>query len=194
MFEAIDRYTETCISLTQEERSVFHSLLVHKSVPKKTVLLRAGDACDFEAFVVKGCARVYFINEAGKEVDLYFPVENWWLSDLPSFTSGKPATLNIETIEACDLIMISREAKEKLFASIPKFERMFRLMLQRANEELMHRFISTVAMSAEERYRMFLKKYPELPNRVPQQLIAAYLGISPEFLSKIRSGKHKKED
>jgi CRP-like cAMP-binding protein len=169
-------------------------LLHSRSVPKKTNLLQAGDVCDFEAFVVKGCARVFYVNEAGKEVDLYFPVENWWISDLPSFTSRKPATLNIETIEACELIVITREAKEKLFTEIPKFERMFRLMLQRSNEELMNRFISNIAMTAEERYRLFLKKYPELPNRIPQQLIAAYLGISPEFLSKIRSGKHKKED
>jgi CRP-like cAMP-binding protein len=192
MFEALDRYTDSCIMLSDAERSRFHSLLTIKNVPKKTVLLQAGDVCDFEAFVVKGCARVYFLNESGKDTELYFPVENWWISDLPSFTFRKPATLNIETIEPCELIVISRDAKEKLFSEIPKFERMFRLMLQRSNEELMNRFISNVSMSAEERYQIFLKKYPELPNRIPQQFIASYLGISAEFLSKIRSGKYKK--
>lgn len=187
MFESIDQYVNSCVQLNEEELRLFHSVLVHRSVPKKTMLLRAGEVCNFEAFVVKGCARVYFVNDSGKEVDVHFPVENWWMSDLPSFTFQKPATLNIETIEACELLVISHDDKEKLFREVPKLERMFRLMVQRAYEEMMNRFISTVAQPAEERYHAFLKKHPTLPNRVPQHLIAAYLGISAEFLSKIRS-------
>ena len=187
MFGTIDRYVHHCIEPTTAELDKFHSYLVHKEVPKKTMLLRAGEVCDFEAFVLKGCARVYFVNESGKEVDLYFPVEDWWISDLPSFTLQKPATLNIETLEACELLVIAHADKEKLFREVPKFERMFRLMVQRAYEEMMNRFISSVAQTADERYLQFLKKYPTLPNRIPQHLIAAYLGISPEFLSKIRA-------
>lgn len=190
MFDSIDRYVRHCIDVNEAEVKLFHGYLSHKNVPKKTMLLRAGEVCDFEAFVLKGCARVFFVNEAGKEVDVYFPVEEWWISDLPSFTFQKPATLNIETIEACELLVISHADKEKLFQEVPKFERMFRLMVQRAYEEMMNRFISSVAQPADERYQEFLKKYPSLPNRVPQHLIAAYLGISAEFLSKIRA-KHK---
>jgi CRP-like cAMP-binding protein len=187
MFDSIDRYVHHCIDANDAELQLFHSLLEHTHVPKKTMLLRAGEVCNFEAFVLKGCARVFFVNESGKEVDVYFPVEDWWISDLPSFTFQKPATLNVETMEACELLMISHTNKEKLFHEVPKFERMFRLMVQRAYEEMMNRFISAVALPADERYQQFLKKYPTLPNRVPQHLIAAYLGISPEFLSKIRA-------
>lgn len=187
MFESIDRYARSCVELNDAELSLFHSYLTHQTVPKKTLLLRAGEVCSFEAFVLKGCARVFFVNEAGKEVDVHFPVEDWWMSDLPSFTFQKPATLSIETLEACELLVISHADKEKLFSEVPKFERMFRLMVQRAYEEMMNRFISSVAQPADERYREFLRKYPTLPNRIPQQLIAAYLGISPEFLSKIRA-------
>lgn len=190
MFESIDRYVRHCIDVTDAELNLFHGYLQHKEAPKKTILLRAGEVCDFEAFVLKGCARVYFVNDSGKEVDVYFPVEDWWMSDLPSFTFQTPAALTIETIEPCELLLINHADKEKLFREVPKFERMFRLMVQRAYEEMMNRFISSVAQPADERYRELLKKYPSLPNRVPQHLIAAYLGISAEFLSKIRS-KHK---
>lgn len=187
MFDAIDTYVNQCISLTAEELEIFHSLLEHKVIKKKNLLLKSGDICNFEAFILKGCVRTYYVDESGKEVDLHFAIENWWISDLPSFTFRKPATLNIQTLEDCELLSISYEAKEKLFLDVPKFERMFRLLIQRTHEEMMNRFISTVSRTAEERYETFLRKYPTIPLRVPQHLIAAYLGISPEFLSKIRS-------
>lgn len=192
MFQTIDQYVGQCISLTTEELDLFHSLLTHKIVKKKSHLLKAGNICDFEAFIIKGCVRTYYVDESDNEVDLHFAIENWWISDLPSFTFRKPATLNIQTLEDCELLSISYEAKEKLFLEVPKFERMFRLMIQRTHEEMMNRFISTISQTAEERYETFLRKYPTIPQRVPQHLIAAHLGISPEFLSKIRSRKSQK--
>lgn len=192
MFDAIDKYVKQCISLSEEELEIFHSLLEHKIVKKKSLLLKAGEVCNFEAFIIKGCIRTYYVDESDNEVDLHFAIENWWISDLPSFTFRKPATLNIQALEDCELLSISYEAKEKLFLEVPKFERMFRLMIQRTHEEMMNRFISTLSQTAEERYDNFLRKYPAIPQRVPQHLIAAYLGISPEFLSKIRSRKSQK--
>jgi|SRR6478735_1554321 len=192
MFTGIDQYVSKCIKLSKEEKEYFHSLLKHKKVKKKTFLLKAGEVCDFEAYIIKGCARVFYIDENGFEVDLLFAIEDWWLSDLASFSQQKAGHLNIETIEECELLTISYASKEKLFKKIPGFERLFRLMVQRTHETMMNRLISTISKSAEARYEEFIKKYPTIPQRVPQQLIAAYLGISPEFLSKIRGKKNVK--
>lgn len=192
MFEQIDKNISKCISLTQKELDYFHSLLTHKKVKRKTILLQAGEVCTFEAYLIKGCVRVYYIDENGFEVNVLFAIEDWWISDLASFSQQKTSKLFIETIEDTELLMISYANKEKLYKKIPAFERLFRLMIQRTHETMMNRLISTIAKTAEQRYHEFVKAYPKIPQRVPQHLIAAYLGMSPEFLSKIRSKNSKK--
>ena len=186
MYTQIDKFVSKCIELNEKELDYFHSLLKFKKIKKKQFLLKAGEVCDFEGYVNKGCVRVYFIDEKGAEVDLFFAVEDWWVSDLASFTNQKPADLFIQTIEDCEILMIDYRSKEKLFEKVPKFERMFRIMMQRSYDNTIRRLISTISQPAEERYLAFIKKYPTIPQRVPQHLIAAYLGISPEFLSKVR--------
>jgi CRP/FNR family cyclic AMP-dependent transcriptional regulator len=192
MFKEINNYVSNCITISEKEFSYFNSLLKHKKVKKKSILLASGEVCDFEAYIIKGCARVFYIDENGIEVDLFFAIEDWWVSDLASFSQRKPAKLFIQTIEDSELLFIDYKSKEKLFAKIPAFEKLFRLMLQRTNETLLNRLISNLSKPAEERYKEFTKKYPTISQRVPQHLIAAYLGISPEFLSKIRKRLSKK--
>jgi CRP/FNR family transcriptional regulator, cyclic AMP receptor protein len=192
MFTGINNYVSKCISLSKEELDYFNSLLKHKKVKKKICLLKAGDVCDFEAYIIKGCVRVYYVDENGFEVDLFFAIEDWWVSDLASFSQQKPSKLFIEAVEESELLIISYSSKEKLYKKIPSFERLFRLMIQRTHETMMNRLISNISQSAEVRYQEFIKKYPTIPQRVPQHLIAAYLGISPEFLSKIRAKLSKK--
>jgi len=187
MFQQIDTYVNKCISLTKEELEYFHSLLQYKKVKKKFFLLRAEEKCDFEAYIIKGCVRVYYMDENGFEVDLLFAVEDWWISDLASFSQQKPAKLFIETIEESEILLIDYKSKETLFKKVPKFERLFRLMVQKAHETMMDRLISNISKPAPIRYQEFVKKYPTIPQRVPQHLIAAYLGVSAEFLSKIRT-------
>ena len=187
MYQQIDSYVNKCISLSKEELEYFHSLLQYKKVKKKSFLLRAGEKCDFEAYLIKGCARVYYIDENGFEVDFLFAVEDWWISDLASFSQQQPAKLFIETIEDSELLLIDYKSKEALFKKVPKFERLFRLMIQKAYETMMDRLIANISKPAPQRYQDFVKKYPTIPQRVPQHLIAAYLGVSPEFLSKIRT-------
>lgn len=187
MFDALNKYVSHCVVLNKEEYAFFHSLLKHHTAAKKTFLLQKGEVCDFEAFILKGCIKKYYLDENGAEVIIQFGVENWWIGDLASFTEQQPSNLFIETIEDSEYLTISYANKEKLFAQLPKMERMFRLMVQRSYTVLQDRLFSTIANSAEERYLEFLKKYPEIPNRVPQHQIASYLGISPEFLSKIRA-------
>jgi CRP-like cAMP-binding protein len=192
MYEAIDRFVAKYIHLTAEELAFFHSLLKHKKLKKKTFLLQEGDICDFEAFVLKGCIRSYYIDKDGVETILLFVVEDWWVSDLTSFSEQKPSHLFIETLEDCELLSIDFKNKNYLFEKIPAFERMFRIMVQRALGVLQQRFYASVSQTAEERYIQFMEKYPLVAQRVPQHQIARYIGVSPEFLSKVRSTMYKK--
>lgn len=182
----IDAYIDRCISIDDQERAYFHSILKRQSFNKKEHLLKAGEICDWEAFVEKGCLRVYYLDENGGEVNLMFAVEDWWVSDLASKVDKRPSELYIEALEDTEVLMIKAKDKEDLYRRIPAFESLFRQLLERALSTLQHRFVTTVAKPAEERYEEFLKRYPEIPNRISQKHIAAYLGITPEFLSKIR--------
>ncbi len=155
-------------------------------------MLQEGDICDFEAFVLKGCIRSYYLDKDGVETILLFAVEDWWVSDLTSFSEQKPSNLFIETLEDCELLSIDYKNKSRLFEKIPAFERMFRIMVQRALGVLQQRFYASVSQTAEERYLQFMEKYPLVAQRVPQHQIARYIGVSPEFLSKVRSTMYKK--
>jgi CRP-like cAMP-binding protein len=151
------------------------------------MLLKAGNVCNFEAYVIKGCIREYYIDGHGAEVTLQFAVEDWWVSDITSFQDQKVSNMCIETLEDCELLMLSRRSKEQLLAEVPKLERMFRLMIQRHLSAIQNRLFKTITYTAIEKYREFLNRYPSIPQRVPQHYIASYLGISPEFLSKLRT-------
>ncbi|MGF7074642.1 Crp/Fnr family transcriptional regulator [Mucilaginibacter sp. R-33] len=192
MFQNINNYAARSVSLTTEETALFNEILEYRKIPKKTRLLAAGNICNFEAYVNKGCIREYIIDENGAEVTLQFAVEDWWVSDLASFQDQSPAHMNIETLEDCELLILTRDSKEKLLNEVPKLERMFRLMLQRHLTVVQKRLYKTIATTAMEKYLEFINRYPNIPQRVPQHYIASYLGISPEFLSKLRSRSLKK--
>lgn len=171
---------------------LFNEILEYRKVPKKTRLLAAGDICNFEAYVNKGCIREYIIDENGVEVTLQFAVEDWWVSDLASFQDQSPCSMYIETMEDCELLILTRDSKERLLNEVPKLERMFRLMLQRHLTVIQKRLFKTISTTAMEKYLEFINRYPSIPQRVPQHYIASYLGISPEFLSKLRARNLKK--
>jgi CRP-like cAMP-binding protein len=192
MFAEIDQFVSKYITLTGDEREFFHSLLRHRSLRKKQYLLKEGQVCDFEAFILKGCIRTYYLDKDGVETILLFAVEEWWVSDIISFSERVPSNLFIETVEDSELLTIDYAGKTLLFEKIPAFERMFRLLLQRSLGVLQQRFYASVSQTAEERYRQFLEKYPKVAQRVPQHQIARYIGVSPEFLSKIRSAMYRK--
>ncbi|MFN3847956.1 MAG: Crp/Fnr family transcriptional regulator [Spirosomataceae bacterium] len=191
MYQNIHQYIERFVSLNSEEISIVNKCLSLKSFPKKTVLLNAGDVCNFEAYVLKGCIREYFIDKRGVELTLEFAVEDWWVSDITSFEHQTPSMMYIETLEDCELLVLSRESKDELLRRVPKLERMFRLMIQRHLAVVQKRLLRTVTYSAMDKLNEFLKRYPTLPNRVPQHYIASYLGITPEFLSKLRKRQMK---
>ena len=192
MFQDINKYVARTINLTGEELACFNSILEFKLIPKKTTLLRAGEVCNFEAYVNKGCIREYYIDATGTEVTLQFAVEDWWVSDIASFQDQTTSNMYIETMEDCELLMLSRQSKEVLLAEVPKFERMFRLMIQRHLSAIQSRLVKTISYTATEKYLEFIKRYPTISQRVPQHYIASYLGISAEFLSKLRTRHYKK--
>lgn len=192
MFETIDRFIAKYITLNDDELAFFHSLLRTRKVKKKNFLLQEGEICDFEAFIIKGCIRSYYLDKEGVETILLFAVEDWWVSDLTSFADRKPSNLFIETIEDSELLTLDFAGKNKLLEKIPAFEHMYRLLVQRSLGVLQQRFYSTLSETAEERYKQFLEKYPLVAQRVPQHQIARYIGVSPEFLSKVRSGLFRK--
>ena len=187
MFERLNSYVSRSVDLTPVELGYFNTIFEYRAIPKKTMLLQAGDICNFEAYVNKGCIREYYIDSNGFEVTLQFAVEDWWVSDIASFQDQTISNMYIETLEDCELLVLSRQAKEKLLAQVPKLERMFRLMLQRHIGAIQNRLYKTISQTALEKYLEFIKRYPTIPQRVPQHYIASYLGISPEFLSKLRT-------
>ncbi|PWK26321.1 CRP-like cAMP-binding protein [Arcicella aurantiaca] len=186
-FNAINQYVNKCAVFSETEIQLFDSLLQQKTVKKKTMLLREGEICNFEAYILKGCIRTFCMDENGAEVILQFAVEDWWVSDIASFHEQTPSKLYIETLENCELLILTHEAKEELLAKIPQFERVFRLMVQRNLSVTQNRLVNTIAKPAHDRYVEFLERYPSVAQRVAQHYIAAYLGISAEFLSKIRA-------
>lgn len=186
MFENIINNVTAYITLTEEEKKLFTSILIHQFIPKKTILLREGEICEFEAYIQKGCARVYYVNEKGSEVTLSFAVEDWWVSDIASFQDKTPSKFYIEISEDTEIFVLTPQSKETLLAFIPKFERVFRMLAQKSLSNFQNRLVSTISKTATERYLEFIELYPSLPLRIPQYFIASYLGVSPEFVSTIR--------
>lgn len=193
MFQEIDQHISRCAPISESELQIFHSRLKHRSFKKKTLLLQQDEVCQFEAYIIKGCVKKYYIDQDGEEVILQFAVEDWWISDIGSFSEQKPSNLFIETLEDTEVLMVDFESKQQLFRDIPMLERVFRIMMQRAYSVLESRFYATVAHPAEARYLEFLKNYPTIPQRVPQQEIASFLGITPESLSRIKSNLFRKK-
>lgn len=187
MYNQINTNISRYVTFSDQELLLFNSLLDYRKVTKKTILLHAGEQCNFEAFVIKGCARKYYIDSNGAEVVLQLAVENAWLSDVSfSVYESNPSHVFIETLEDCEFFMFTPESKEILFEKAPRFERAYRILMERHLAVTQERLFDTISKTATDKYIAFLERYPTLSNRFAQHYIASYLGISPEFLSKIR--------
>jgi CRP-like cAMP-binding protein len=180
------------INLTQSEKDYFTSLLKHRTLKRRQFLVQAFDVCKYESFILKGCLKEYFTDDNGKDHIVRFVTEEYWTSDIESFIKGTPATLNIEALEDCELLQIDYASLELLFQTNPKFERFYRIAFQESYISFQNRIISNLSKSIEDRYQDFAKKYPTLVQRVPQNQIAAYLGVSAEFLSKVKQNLARK--
>ena len=186
MTELLKHNINKHISLSDKEMKDFCGLFKPKEIKKKSFLLREGEVCKFEGFVVKGLFRVYHIDTNGFEQILYFAKEDWWITDMDSFTNQKPSQLFIEALEDSEVLLISKKDKEYAYENLPKIEKLFRVMTQKTHVALQRRMIDNLSKTADQRYVDFIEKYPQLSQRLTNLQIAAYLGISHEFLSKIR--------
>lgn len=180
---------EQHIDLDEKETNYFISLLEYKKVRKKDMLVREGDPVRNEYFVLKGCFKTYSVDERGNEHITMFAPEGWWTGNLHAFLTGRPSHLNTEALEDSEVVYISRENKERLYARVPKFERFFRILYQNALMAQHQRIEDNLSLVAAEKYRRFQEQYPVLEQRLSQKLIAGFLGITPEFLSIIRRRK-----
>ncbi len=185
-YDQILQNVEKHISLDAGETDYFISLLEPKVVKRKKFLLQAGEVCHFTNYVHKGCLRNYTIDDRGFVHISLFAIEDWWISDLHSFLTQTPATLYIDALEDTEVFQMSKANMEKLYIIIPKFERFFRIMHQNAFIAQQQRLMQNISDTAEDRYRQFKEKYPRLELRISQKQVAAYLGITPEFLSMIK--------
>ncbi|WP_422350736.1 Crp/Fnr family transcriptional regulator [Flagellimonas sp.] len=175
------------VKLNSEEENLIETFWQEKMLEKGDYLLRNGETCRTDNFVVDGTLKAFYINpETGKEEILYFAVENWWATDIESFQKQKPSIYNIQTIEKTTLLQIHHYAFQEMLKQIPKLERFFRIILENYLGSLQRRIILNNILDAEHRYLDFLKNYPKIAERVPNYLIASYLGVTPEFLSRMR--------
>lgn len=175
--------------LTEEEQQVLLSGFRYQEVKRKEHLLRQGQICNGNYFVLKGCFRMYYVNENGIEQVVQFGIDNWWITDYDSFEKRIPSQYYIQAVEQSEIAILDKQVQQELFARIPLLDRYFRLILQRAYAASLQRIRYIFDFSGEERYLHFSRSYPEFIQRVPQYMLASYLGFTPEFLSKIRAKK-----
>jgi CRP-like cAMP-binding protein len=186
MFELFYKKIQEKITLTEDEFNYCKTLFLPKKLRKRQYLLQEGDVCKYQGFVEKGILRSYTIDEKGNEHTLQFASEGWWMADLSSFLTGEPSVFNMDALEDTELLLITKPSWETLLQKIPKLERYFRILIQNHLISTQKRLMQSLSEQAEERYIRFTKTYPDCVRRVPQHMIASYLGISRETLSRIR--------
>lgn len=175
------------VALTQEEITVFKSFWSEKTLEKGEFLLRNGETCRYDSYIVSGVLKAFCINsDNGNEEILFLAIDNWWATDISSFSKQQPSMYNIQAVEKTSLLQISHTAFQKMLQAIPSLERYFRIILEGYLGTLEKRIVFNNMYKAEQKYYDFLDTYPDIVSRVPQYLIASYLGVSAEFISRIR--------
>lgn len=185
-FPSFEKNILKYVDLSEDELAQFIACYTLETVEKNRIVLKEGEVCEFESYVLEGCFKIFYQDENFKEHILYFAIEDWWVLDIGSFVSGKVSRLNIQALEDSVILSINRATKEQLYIDIPKVEKLFRIMNQKSLSSMHLRMISMLHKTAERRYLDFTETYPTLNQRIAQHQIAAYLGISHEFLSKVK--------
>jgi len=185
--EPLLSYFDRLLPLNAEEKELVRTKFQPRLFRKRQYVLQEGDICTQMCFVVRGCLRMYKIDEKGSTHILQFAAEDYWINDLGSFHDVKPSALNIDALEDTVVLQISRDDLISLYLQAPKFDRIFRVLIENSYVRLQERLLQNISSTAEDRYQSFLNVYPHLVNRLAQVQIAAFLGITPEFLSRLRN-------
>lgn len=175
------------ISLTKAEEKYLMALFEYKVIKAKDFLVQQGEVSKHSAFVLNGCLRGYTIDSNGFEHVLSFAPKDWWIADMYSLLSQKPGNLNIEAMVDTEVALISKINQDKMYEKVPKLERFFRIIIEKSLVAYQQRLNDNLSLTATERYMKFCKTYPQLINDIPQKQVAAYIGVTPEFLSKLRA-------
>jgi len=192
MFDAFRKYLEDKIALTSQDLELIESLSSFKKLRKRQYLLQEGDVWRFNAFVCRGFLRSYYVDEKGQEHIMQFAPENYWTGDRESMESGLPSKNNVDAIEDSEVLLLKKADFELIRKTVPAFDDFANKTLQRHLLVLQDRIHVSLSLSAEEKYSNFISKYPSISNRVPLHMVASYLGVSPETLSRVRSQSTKK--
>ena len=184
-------YFTRLIPLNKEEKELVIQKFHPRLYRKKQYVLQEGDTCMQMNFVVRGCLRMYKIDDKGGSHILQFAAENNWITDLGSFYSEKPSELTIDALEDTMVLKIAHDDLITIYTEAPKFHRIFRVLIENSYVSIQKRLLQTISSTAEDRYQYFIDTYPHLVNRLPQTQIASFLGITPEFLSRLRNKRAK---
>lgn len=180
------------VALNPQEQELFFSKIEIRKYKAKTIILNAGEICQYSYFVNSGILRSFNINDNIVEHVLAFACQGWWISDMYSLLSQKPGNLFIEVLEDAEVVLLSKENQEQLYLEIPKLERFFRILTENSLVAHQQRLMDNLSLPAEERFEKFCTKYPSLIQQVPQKHIASYIGVTPEFFSKMKARLLKK--
>jgi CRP-like cAMP-binding protein len=186
MYELYFKNLREKVDFSDEDLNTIKPYLTPKKLRKKQYLLQEGDVSKSVAFVEKGVLRAYTVDEKGTEHIIQFAPEGWTISDLYSFLTGEPATYNIDALEDAELLLMTKSSQEEILKKVPKYETYLRLQLTGAYIAMQRRLTSIISLPLEERYSNLTAQYPDLVQRVPQHMIASYMGLTPETLSRVR--------
>jgi len=189
--EPLLEYFDKLIPLNKAEKDLVVQKFQPRLYRKRQFVLQEGDICGYINFIVRGCLRMYKIDDLGNTHIVQFATENYWINDLGSFHGLKPSELNIDALEDTVVLQIQRDDLITVYTTTPKFDRIFRVLIENSFVMLQQRLLQNISSTAEDRYQSFLEIYPHLVNRLSQVQIAAYLGITPEFLSRLRNRRSK---
>ena len=180
-------YIAKYVTLTSTEVDFLTSRLSSRKYLKGQYILQQGDISKMQCFMISGCTKMFYLDDNGQEHIIMFSIEEWWTSDLGSFISQTPSDFNVQCLENTEIIQFSYDNIEEIFLEIPKLERFFRKVIEKAFVASQKRIIRNFSLTAKERYVIFRNNYPKIEQRIPQYMIASYLGITKEFLSKIKN-------
>ena len=189
---SLENHVKTYVSLSEDEVLALNSLAQYRKVKKNQYLLHEGGVSAMSCYILSGCLRTYIIDNKGIEHILGFSTPGWWTGNLQNFYNDKPSEWNIQAIVDTEILFFTKETKEKLLLSSGVFEKYFRILTERSLIGFQARTMEILSLSAEERYWSFYKKYPDLMMKLPQKYIAGYIGVTPEFLSKMKSNGLRK--